>query len=213
MISVLLADDHSFMRAGIEAVLRGSRYTLVETVADGEAALAALARCNPDICIFDVRMPGKDGVTVLETMRNAGDTRPVVLLTAELSDRALYTAVKAGVDGIVLKNGAEDSLIECLDAVTGGAKSIDVELMARALDLAISGGGIDRLAKLAPRERQITELVAQGLRNREIAERLSMSEGTVKVYLHGIYQKVGVENRTSLALLARGAGTKAGGAG
>lgn len=201
------------MRAGIEAVLRGSRYTLVETVADGEAALAALARCNPDICIFDVRMPGKDGVTVLETMRNAGDTRPVVLLTAELSDRALYTAVKAGVDGIVLKNGAEDSLIECLDAVTGGAKSIDVELMARALDLAISGGGIDRLAKLAPRERQITELVAQGLRNREIAERLSMSEGTVKVYLHGIYQKVGVENRTSLALLARGAGTKAGGAG
>jgi two-component system nitrate/nitrite response regulator NarP len=205
VISVLLADDHSFMRAGIEAVLRGSRYSLVETVADGDAALAAVGRCTPDICIFDVRMPGKDGVTVLETMRRGGDDRPVVLLTAELTDRALYAAVKAGVNGIVLKNGAEDSLIECLDAVVGGARSIDVELMARALDLAISGGGVDPLGKLAPREREIAELVAQGMRNREIAERLSMSEGTVKVYLHGVYQKLGVENRTALALLARDA--------
>jgi len=205
VISVLLADDHPFMRAGIQAVLRGSRYSLVETVADGDAALAAVGRCKPDICIFDVRMPGKDGVTVLETMRRGGDDRPVVLLTAELTDRALYAAVKAGVNGIVLKNGAEDSLIECLDAVVGGARSMDVELMARALDLAISGGGVDPFGKLAPREREIAELVAQGLRNREIADRLSMSEGTVKVYLHGVYQKLGVENRTSLALLARDA--------
>jgi two-component system nitrate/nitrite response regulator NarP len=203
LISVLLADDHPFMRAGVEAVLKGSRYALVETVTDGDAALAAVARCNPDICIFDVRMPGKDGVAALEAMRSGGDERPVVMLTAELTDRALYAAVKAGVNGIVLKNGAEDSLIECLDAVVGGARAIDLDLVARALDLAITGGGVDPLTKLAPRERQIAELVAQGLRNREIAERLAMSEGTVKVYLHGIYQKVGVENRTALALRAR----------
>lgn len=203
MITVLLADDHPFMRAGVEAVLRDTRYSLVETVNDGDAALAAVARLNPDICIFDVRMPGRDGVSALEAIRAGGDHRPVVLLTAELSDRALYAAVKAGVNGIVLKNGAEDSLIECLDKVLAGGKAIDAEQMNRALDLAISGGGADPLARLAPRERQIAELVAQGLRNREIAERLAMSEGTVKVYLHGIYQKVGVENRTSLALLAR----------
>jgi two-component system nitrate/nitrite response regulator NarL len=129
----------------------------------------------------------------------------VVMLTAELTDRALYAAVKAGVNGIVLKNGAEDSLIECLDKVVAGGRAIDVELMSRAMDLAMNGGGADPLARLAPRERQIAELVAQGLRNREIAERLTMSEGTVKVYLHGIYQKVGVDNRTGLALLARAA--------
>jgi two-component system nitrate/nitrite response regulator NarP len=203
VIKVLLADDHPFMRAGVEAVLRGTRYMLVETVGDGDAALAALTRCNPDVCIFDVRMPGKDGVSTLEAMRESGDDRPVVMLTAELTDRALYAAVKAGVNGIVLKNGAEDSLIECLDKVVAGGRAIDVELMERAMDLAISGGVDDPLARLAPRERQITELVAQGLRNREIADRLSMSEGTVKVYLHGIYQKAGVENRTGLALLAR----------
>lgn len=205
MISVLLADDHSFMRAGVESVLRDSRYELTATVSDGDAALAAVARLDPDICIFDVRMPEKSGVAALEAMRARGDTRPVVLLTAELEDRSLLAAIKAGVNGIVLKNGAEDSLIECLDNVTAGRRSIDSDLLQRALDLSMDGGKGDPFSRLAPRERQIAELVAQGLRNREIAERLTMSEGTVKVYLHGIYQKVGVENRTSLALMARDA--------
>lgn len=209
MITVLLADDHPFMRAGVEAVLRGSRYELIATVADGNAALAEIVRHDPSICIFDVRMPVKDGVATLEAMRARGDHRPVVLLTAELEDRALYAAMKAGVNGIVMKNGAEDALIECLDTVYAGQRSIDQALLQRALDLSLDGGKRDALARLAPRERQIAELVAQGLRNREIAERLVMSEGTVKVYLHGIYQKVGVENRTGLALKARDALPKA----
>ena len=204
MTTVLLADDHPFMRAGVEAVLRGSPYQLLATVSDGDAALAGVKQHDPDICIFDVRMPGRDGVATLQAMRESGDERPVVLLTAELTDRALYTAVKAGVNGIVLKDGAEDALIECLNTVAAGGRAIDPGLMDRALDLAMTGGS-DPLAKLAPREREIAELVAKGLRNREIADRLTMSEGTVKVYLHGIYQKVGVENRTALALMARDA--------
>jgi two-component system nitrate/nitrite response regulator NarL len=202
--TVLLADDHPFMRAGVEAVLRGSPYDLVATVSDGDAALAAVKEHDPDICIFDVRMPVRDGVATLQAMRTNGDNRAVVLLTAELTDRALYTAVKAGVNGIVLKDGAEDALIECLNTVAAGGRAIDPGLMDRALDLAMTGGS-DPLAKLAPREREIAELVAKGLRNREIADQLTMSEGTVKVYLHGIYQKVGVENRTALALMARDA--------
>jgi two-component system nitrate/nitrite response regulator NarP len=204
LTTVLLADDHPFMRAGVEAVLRGSQYDLVATVSDGDEALAAVDRHDPGICIFDVRMPVRDGIATLQTLRARGDQRPVVLLTAELTDRALHGAVKAGVNGIVLKDGAEDALIECLDTVAAGGRAIDHGLMARALDLAMSGGS-DPLAKLAPREREIAELVSLGLRNREIAERLTMSEGTVKVYLHGIYQKVGVENRTALALMARDA--------
>ncbi|WP_120715904.1 response regulator [Tsuneonella amylolytica] len=205
MKSVLLADDHPFMRAGVESVLRGSAYELVAMVSDGDAALAEVAARDPDICIFDVRMPIRGGVAALEALRARGDRRPVVLLTGELDDRALYAATQAGVNGIVMKNGAEDSLLHCLDTVAAGGRSIDPAIIQRALDLTLSGGGADPLARLAPRERQISELVAKGMRNREIAERLSMSEGTVKVYLHGIYQKVGVENRTGLALLARDA--------
>ena len=202
MVTVLLADDHPFMRAGVEAVLRGTLYELVVTANDGEEALAAVARQNPDICIFDVRMPKRSGVEALQAMRESGDMRPVVLLTAELGDFSLLSAVRAGVNGIVLKDGAEDALVAALDKVAAGDKAIPQPLLQRALDLSLSGDKADPLASLAPRERQIAAHVGRGLRNREIADALAMSEGTVKVYLHTIYQKLGIKNRTELALIA-----------
>ena len=202
MVTVLLADDHPFMRAGVEAVLRGTLYELVVTANDGEEALAAVARQNPDICIFDVRMPKRSGVEALQAMRESGDMRPVVLLTAELGDFSLLSAVRAGVNGIVLKDGAEDALVAALDKVAAGDKAIPQPLLQRALDLSLSGDKADPLASLAPRERQIAAHVGRGLRNREIADALAMSEGTVKVYLHTIYPKLGIKNRTELALIA-----------
>jgi len=205
MITVLLADDHPFMRAGVEAVLRGTRYQLVATASDGEEALAAVARESPQICIFDVRMPRRSGVEALQTLRQKGDMRPVVLLTAALEDRSLLAAVRAGVNGIVLKDGAEDVLIAALDKVAAGDKAIPQPLLQRALDLSLAGDKADPLGPLAPRERQIAAHVGRGLRNREIADALAMSEGTVKVYLHTMYQKLGIKNRTELALIAHGA--------
>jgi len=202
MPSVLLADDHPFMRAGVEAVLRGTRFEVVTMVNDGEEAIAATARFNPDICIFDIRMPRRNGVEALQALRSRGDTRPVVILTAALEDHSLLAAVRAGVNGIVLKDGAEDALIDALERVARGEKAIPQPLLQRALDLSLSGGKADPLGPLAMRERQIAAEVGRGLRNREIAESLSMSEGTVKVYLHTIYQKLGIKNRTELALIA-----------
>jgi two-component system nitrate/nitrite response regulator NarP len=202
MVSVLIADDHPFMRAGIEAVLRGTPFEIVATASDGDEALAAVARYDPAICILDVRMPRRNGVEVLERLRARGDERPVVLLTAELGDRALLGAVRAGVNGIVLKDGAEDALLDALERVNAGERAIPQPLLQRALDLSLSGDKADPLASLAPRERQIAAKVGRGLRNREIAEALAMSEGTVKVYLHTIYQKLGIKNRTELALIA-----------
>ncbi len=202
MVSVLLADDHPFMRAGVEAVLRGTGFEIVAMANDGDEALAAVARRNPAICIFDVRMPQRGGIETLQALRAVGDMRPVVLLTAELEDRSLLAAVRAGVNGIVLKDGAEDALIDALDKVAAGERAIPEPLLQRALDLSLSGGEVDPLAPLAPRERQIAAQVGRGLRNREIAEALAMSEGTVKVYLHTIYQKLGIKNRTELALIA-----------
>ena len=144
------------------------------------------------------------GIAIAQTMRARGDKRPVVLLTAELEDDALIAAVKAGVNGIVLKDGAEDALLACLDAVAAGQRAVPAELLQRALDLSMQGERRHPLDSLTPRERQIAEHVGRGMRNREIAAALAMSEGTVKVYLHTIYQKLGIENRTELALLAHG---------
>lgn len=200
MIDVLVADDHPFMRAGIEAVLRGTRYRVVATAATGPDAMDQINRHDPAICLLDVRMPLMSGVQILEALRDNGDRRAVVLLTAELSDKDLLAAVRAGANGILLKDGAEDVLLSCLDAVADGGRAIEPALLQRALDKSI-GASKNSLDVLTPRERQIAELVGQGLRNRDIAARVGVTEGTVKVYLHAMYQKLGTENRTALALL------------
>lgn len=205
MTSVLLADDHSFMRTGVEAVLRGSHFTIVATANSGDEALAAVGRHNPDICVFDVRMPGRTGVEALQHMRERGDNRPVVLLTAGMEGHALLSAVRAGVNAIVLKDEAEENLLDALRKVESGQRSVPERLLQRALDLSLTGNA-DPLSSLAPRERQIAAQVGRGLRNKEIADALAMSEGTVKVYLHTIYQKLGIKNRTELALIAHKAG-------
>ncbi|MEO6387093.1 MAG: response regulator transcription factor [Croceibacterium sp.] len=204
MTTVLLADDHPFMRAGVEAVLRGSPFEIVATAASGAEALVRLAEVDPELCIFDVRMPAPNGIEVLQTMRKQGDQRPVVLLTAELEDAALISAVQAGVNGIVLKDVAEDALLDCLEAVSEGRRAVPTDLLQRALDLSMRGEPKHPLASLTPREKQISEHVGQGMRNRDIAAALGMSEGTVKVYLHTIYQKLNIENRTELALITHG---------
>jgi two-component system, NarL family, nitrate/nitrite response regulator NarL len=204
MTRILLADDHPFMRAGVEAVLRGSRFQIVATASDGDEALAALSRHDPDICIFDIRMPSRSGADILRTMRAVGDLRPVVLLTAELEDDVLVSAIDNDVSGIVLKDGAEDALLSCLETVASGKRAIPPELLQRAQSLSLEGSPRLPLESLTPRERQIAEQVGRGLRNREIASTLGMSEGTVKVYLHTIYQKLSIEDRTELALLMHG---------
>ena len=111
-----------------------------------------------------------------------------------------------GVNAIVLKDEAEENLLDALRKVESGQRSVPERLLQRALDLSLTGGNADPLSSLAPRERQIAAHVGRGLRNKEIADALAMSEGTVKVYLHTIYQKLGIKNRTELALIAHKAG-------
>jgi two-component system nitrate/nitrite response regulator NarP len=202
MVSVLVADDHAFIRAGVEAVLRGSRFKRVAGTASGEETLDAIATHDPAIVLLDINMPGMNGVQTLETLRARADRRPVVLLTAEITNRQLLSVMRAGVEGIVPKDGAEEELIEALEKVAAGQKAIAPMFLQRALDLSLNpeaGGPLDRLN---PRERRIARLIARGMRNRDIGNELNIGEGTVKVYLHAIYQKLGIENRTELALLA-----------
>ncbi|MBS1239877.1 MAG: two component transcriptional regulator, LuxR family [Proteobacteria bacterium] len=201
MTTIVLADDHPFLRTGVEGALGSMGIEIVASVDSGDAALAAIEREDPDVAILDVRMPGMGGVPVLEALRARGDNRPVILLTAEIEDAALLTAIKAKVDGIVFKDGAETRLHDAIKAVVAGERFIDQALMQRALDLAIENPRPSALAKLSARELQIAEAVAVGKRNRDIAEDIGTTEGSVKVYLHRIYEKLGVSSRTELAVL------------
>lgn len=202
MIPVLVADDHGFIRAGVEAVLRGSRFSVVAATASGEETLDAIKTHDPAIVLLDINMPGMNGVQALEALRDRGDTRAVIMLTAEITDRQLMSVMCAGVNGIVSKDGAEDGLVDVLELVHSGQKAIAPYFLQRALDLSLKPDSHGPLAKLNPRERKIATLVARGMRNRDIGAEMGIGEGTVKVYLHTMYQKLGIDNRTELALLA-----------
>lgn len=201
MTRVLLADDHKFFRAGVEAALRAADIQVVGSVDDGEAALQAIGQCNPDIVILDLKMPGQGGVATLQAIRRSGDTRPVIVLAAEVEDDALVAIIEAGVNAIVSKAGAELRLMEAIQTIKQGTLFIDNDLVDRAMALAKAEVKASALDLLSPREREVAQHVALGRRNREVAAAVNVTEGTIKIYLHNIYRKLGIATRTELATL------------
>ena len=201
MKTVLIADDHPIMLSGIESLIASAHYPVVGRITDGAEVMAAVDALRPAIVLLDVSMPGMTGIEILRKMREQESPAKVVLLTAQLEDEDLLDA-----DGIVLKNGGERSLIDCLNKVAGGGRWMPQDLLVRASALREKQKN-DPLNTLSERERELSDLVAQGLRNRAIAEELGLSEGTVKVYLNRIYEKLGISSRTELVLaIARARG-------
>ncbi len=199
MTHILLADDHPMIRTALEVLLRDTEYESVGTAATGEATLGEVDRLQPDILLLDLQMPGGSGMDVLRRIRAGKKSLSVILLTAAIDDSALLEAKSLKVQGIVLKNSDPAYLLDCLDSVRHGRTWIDPELAQRARQLAKA---VKHRASLAPRERQLISFVRKGLRNREIAEQLGVTEGTVKVYLHAVFEKLGVSSRTELAIRA-----------
>ena len=201
MTRILVADDHPMIRTALEVLFRGTDYEIAGTAGTGEETLTELERVDPEILLLDLQMPGGTGMDVLRKVRSDDHGPRVILLTAGMDDSSLMEAKSLGVHGMVLKNSDPAFLLDCLDRVRSGGRWIDPELEERAKELSEALGGTSRPA-LAPRERELIRYVRQGLRNREIAEQLGVTEGTVKVYLHGIFEKLGVSSRTELAIRA-----------
>jgi two-component system nitrate/nitrite response regulator NarP len=199
MTQIMIADDHPIVVSGLEMLLRKSGYDIAASVADGNAALEGVAGADPDILILDVQMPGRNGLEVLRALRAEGDERPVVLLTAAIDGRQIAEALGLRVQGLVLKDSPPDTLLRCLEEVRAGGRWIDPAMEERGL-AAGSGGGMHQLSA---RERAVVDHVVQGLRNRDIANLLGIAEGTVKVHLHKVYEKLGVGSRTELVIYAR----------
>ncbi|RIX31499.1 response regulator [Sphingomonas edaphi] len=201
MNRVLLADDHPMIRTALEVLLRNTDFEIVGVATTGEAALAQTAELAPDILLLDLQMPGGDGMSVLRRIQADGRNTRVILLTAAIDDASLLEARALEVCGIVLKNSDPAYLLDCLDHVRHGRTWLDPEIADRVQSFA-SDKGKGRHLQLTHRELQILGFVREGLRNREIAERIGVKEGTIKAYLHGVFEKLGVTSRTELAIRA-----------
>ena len=199
MTRILLADDHPMIGAALDVLLRGSDYELVARAGTAGDAIAQVQREKPDLLLLDVNMPDRSGLDVLRELRESRRAPAVVLLTAGMDDSQLLMADRLAPEGIVLKTSDPALLLDCMEKVRKGERWVDPEIADR---IAHVKERVARAPSLTPRERELVELVRQGLRNRDIGAKLGVTEGTVKVYLHGIFDKLGVDNRTELAMRA-----------
>jgi DNA-binding NarL/FixJ family response regulator len=205
-ITVILADDHPLILDGLENLFRQEKdFKVVARCLDGEEALAALRKHKADILVLDIRMPKKGGLGVLHAMRDENVLTPVVLLTAAVDEEEVVEAIRLGIRGLVLKELAPKLLVHCLREVYAGRLWLEQHSVSTALQklLRRDSGRQEAAQILTPREIEIVKHVAGGLRNVEIAKRLFISEGTVKMHLHHIYQKLNVDNRTKLTRYAQ----------
>jgi DNA-binding NarL/FixJ family response regulator len=203
--SVLLADDHPLILNALADLIAAHRdFQVIASVTTGPEALDTLRGRMPAIAVLDVNMPGLSGIEVLQAVTREKVTTKVVFLTAVLSDRETVEAIAAGAAGIVLKQSAPETLIDCMRTVAKGAKWLPAELVNPALRREAERREERQLLEeaLTQREIQIVGLAATGMPNKTIARQLNLSEGTVKLHLHNIYSKLGVSNRTQLTALA-----------
>jgi two-component system, NarL family, nitrate/nitrite response regulator NarL len=205
-VRLILADDHPIVLDGLEQLFRAQKdFTVVARCQDGAETLRAVRQHRPDVLLLDIRMPAPDGLQVIRELQKDSLPTRIVLLTAALEEDDVLEAVRLGVQGVVLKEMSPEMLMECVRKVAAGEQWIERRSLTRALDkmLRREAGFRAASAVLTAREIEIVRLAAQGLRNQAIADRLHISEGTVKVHLHNIYEKLGIDGRVALTLYAR----------
>ena len=205
-IRIVTADDHPFILDGLDQLFRAEDdCEIVARCTNGEEALRAVQQYRPDVLVLDVRMPRLDGIELLRRMQGLQLPTKVVLLTASLDDARLLEAFRLGANGLVLKESAPRLLVQSVRQVAAGEQSWNGKAIAGALRLVLQREqAVAAVAStLTPREIEVTRMVAAGLRNKEIAARLDITEGTVKFHLHGIYEKLQIDGRYALMSYAR----------
>ncbi|MGZ4438401.1 MAG: response regulator [Nocardioides sp.] len=203
-IRVFLLDDHEVVRRGLRDLLEaeGDIEIVGEagTVAEATARIPAL---RPHVAVLDARLPDGSGIDVCRDVRSVDPTIKALILTSYDDDEALFAAILAGAAGYVLKQIGSNDLVEGVRRVAAGQSLIDPSLTARVLDRVRNGPAEhEELAALTDQERKILALIAEGLTNRQIGERMFLAEKTVKNYVSSILAKLGLERRTQAAVLA-----------
>ena len=196
MIRVLTADDHSVVRAGIAAMIANETdITVVAEASDGEEAVARYSEHLPNVVLMDLRMPNVDGVAAIRAIRATDPNARIVALTTYDGDADIHRALSAGACAYLVKDVLVGELVKAIRGAAAGKRVIPAAVATR---LAEFTPRVD----LTAREVEVLRLVAKGLRNREIARVIGRTEGTVKVHLKNIHEKLGVEDRTEAVTLA-----------
>ncbi len=199
MKRVFLVDDHEIVRRGVAELINAEPdLEVVGEASTVKQALGRIAATLPDIAVLDVRLPDGSGIDLCRDIRSAHPEVQCLMLTAYDDDEASYTAVLAGAAGYVLKDIRGTGLLDSIRKVANGHSLVDPSVSKRVVVRATEAPTPD--TELSLRERQVLELIAEGLTNRQIAERLELAEKTVKNYVSGLLAKLGMERRTQAAV-------------
>ena len=202
-IRVLLCDDHELVRRGLHALLDTDlTLDVVGEAATADEAVEKAADLVPDVVVMDVRMPGRSGIEACRDIRTAREETRVLMLTSFADDEALFTAIMAGASGYVLKNIRGTALVDGIHQVARGRSLLDPAVTTRVLARLrgdVTPGVGERGSDLTAQERKVLNLVAEGLTNRQIGERVHLAEKTVKNYVSNILMKLGLSRRAEVA--------------
>jgi DNA-binding NarL/FixJ family response regulator len=203
---ILLVDDHEVVRLGLRALLdHHSQFEVIGEASTAKEALEQVGRLHPDIVLMDIRLPGTSGIEACEEIiKTYPDTR-VVMLTSYAEDEMLFSAIRAGASGYILKQIGGEDLVRALEAVGRGDALLDPAITQRVFQevrRAVKEEEASAFANLSQQERHVLLLVSEGKTNREIAKALFLGEGTVRNYVSSILSKLGVSNRAEAAAYA-----------
>jgi two-component system response regulator DevR len=204
-VRIYLLDDHEIVRRGLRDLFDDEPD--FEVVGESGSALEAQRRIpalRPDVAVLDARLPDGSGIDVCRTVRSVDPSIRALILTSYDDDEALFAAIMAGAAGYVLKQIGTNDLVDTVRRVAAGQSLLDPAVTQRVLERVRSGnaGQPEELERLTDQERKILELIAEGLTNRQIGERMFLAEKTVKNYVSSVLSKLGLERRTQAAVLA-----------
>ncbi len=195
VIRILLVDDHIAMRMGISSVIENEEdMEVIAEAGNGKEAVAVALEKHPDVIILDLRMPEQDGIETIRILRKEWSKANILIYSSFANGEEIFSAFQAGADGFVVKDMELDQLLEAIRTVAKGEQYIPSEVSSRMIFRLTS--------KLTTREVTILEYVASGHSNKEIADKLNLVEGTVKVHLANIFKKLKVNDRTQAVIFA-----------
>jgi two-component system, NarL family, response regulator DevR len=203
-VRVFLLDDHEVVRRGVRDLLEAQDdFEVVGEAGTAQEGLARIMPTSPDVAIIDMRLPDGNGVEVCREVRSRDPAIQCLILTSFADDEALFDAIMGGAAGYLLKQIKGTDLVDAVRRVASGQSLLDPSVTARVLERLRRGPEEDeRLARLTDQERRILDLIAEGLTNRQIAQRIFLAEKTVKNYVSNMLAKLGMERRTEAAVFA-----------